>query len=219
MIILKLYKFKKKFLLFFIIIIIFLSSFLLFKSFLNKKSNLSLPVINSINNSKFISEEALIKRINNVNKLITLELELSQVVTIDQSYGDLDLLKKYKKIKFYSDCSYYIDLSQITKDDLVFDKELNILNLTIPNPKVYKVSIDKEKSKEEISVNGFLRFGEIKLTTEEFKDLELEITENLEEKLNDNPLFSEAKAKTKVSIENLVKDFISEDVALNISFK
>jgi hypothetical protein len=219
MIILKLYKLKKKFLSFFIILIIFLSSFLLFKSFLNKRPNISVPVINSINNSKFISEEALIRKFNSVNKLITLELELSQVVTIDQSYGDLDLLKKYKKIKFYSDCSYYIDLSQITKDDLLFDEELNILNLTVPNPKVYKVIIDKEKSKEETSVNGFLRFGEIKLTTEEFKDLEIEIINNLEEKLNNAPLFDEAKAKTKVSIENLVKDFVSEDVTLNISFK
>ena len=219
MAILKLYKLKKKFLLFLIILIIFLPSFLFFKDFFNKKSNISLPVINPVNNSRFISEEALIKRINNVNKLITLELELSQVVTIDQSYGDLDLLKKYKRIKFYSDCSYYIDLSQITKDDLLFDKELNILNLTVPNPKVYKVSIDKEKSKEENSINGFLRFGEIKLTTEEFKDLELEIIANLEEKLNATPLFDEAKVKTKISIENLVKDFVSEDVTLNISFK
>lgn len=219
MLILKIYKLKRKILFFFIIIIICLSSFLFLKNISNKKSNISLPVINPISNSKFISEESLIKRINNVNKLITLELELSQVVTIDQSYANLDILKKYKRIKFYSDCSYYIDLSNITKEDLVFDEELNILNLTIPNPRVYKININKDKLEEETSVNGFLRFGEIKLTTEEFKDLELEVITTIEEKLNDKPLFDEAKLKTKVSIENLIKDFISKDVDLNLSFK
>lgn len=215
----KIYKLKRKILFFFIVIIISLSSFLFLKSIYNKKFTPSLPVINSVNNLRFISEESLLKRINNVNKLITLELELSQVVTIDQSYGDLDILKKYKRIKFHSNCSYYIDLSQITKDDLLYNEGLNILDITIPNPKIYNISIDKEKSNEETSVNGFLRFGEIKLTTEEFKNLELEVIEDLEKKLNDQPLFDEAKVKTKVSIENLIKDFVSEDVTLNISFK
>lgn len=215
---LKLYKFKIKLVIIFIVVIMFFPFFLFFKNLYNTK-NISFPVINPINTSKFISEESLVKRINNVNKLITLELELTQTVTIDQSYGNLDILKKYKRIKFYSNCSYYIDLSQITKDDLFYNKDLNILNLTIPNPNIYNISIDKEKSNEETSVNGFLRFGEIKLTTEEFKTLELEIIKTLEEKLNTPPLFDEAKVKTKVSIENLIKDFVSEEVTLNISFK
>lgn len=215
----KIHKLKRKIKLFSIIIIIILLSFLFLKNIYNKKPNPSLPVMKSINNSRFISEESLIKRINNVNKLITLELELSQVVTVDQSYGSLDMLKKYKRIKFYSDCSYYIDLSQITKDDLFYNEDLNTLNLTIPNPKIYNVSINKENFKEEKSVNGFLRFGEIKLTTEEFKNLELKVIEDLEKKLNDKPLLDEAKVKTKVSIENLMKDFLSKDVTLNISFE
>lgn len=200
-----------------IIIIICIPLFLILKNS-NERGN-SIPTINQNDNSKFISEESLIKKINNVNKLITLEIELSQVVTIDQSYGDLDVLKKYKKIKFYSNCSYYIDLSQITKEDLSFNKDLNTLDLTIPIPKVYSISINKEKSKEEVSVNGFLRFGEIKLTTEEFKKMEIEVTENFENKLNSKPLFDEAKIKTKVSIENLIKEVLAQDVNLNISFK
>ncbi|WP_300381295.1 DUF4230 domain-containing protein [Clostridium sp.] len=215
----KLYKIKKKLLLIFIILIILFCGFLSFKFFYIKRNPLYIPTINSVTNSRLISEQALIKRINSVNKLITLELELSQVITIDQSYGDLDVLKKYKRIKFYSDCSYYIDLSKIVKDDLVFDEDLNTLNLTIPNPEIYNVSVDKDKIEEETSVNGLLRFGEIKLTTEEFKNLELEIISSLEEKLNNIPIFNEAKIKTKTSIENLVKDFISDDVNLNISFK
>lgn len=215
---LKLYKLKIKLVIILIVVIMFFPIFLFLKNLYSIK-NISFPVINPVNTSKFISEESLVKRINNVNKLITLELELTQIVTIDQSYGNLDILKKYKRIKFYSNCSYYIDLSQITKDDLFYSEDLNILNLTIPSPNIYNISIDKEKSNEETSVNGFLRFGEIKLTTEEFKTLELEVIKTLEEKLNTPPLFDEAKVKTKVSIENLIKDFVSEEVTLNISFK
>ena len=95
--------------------------------------------------------------------MITLELELSQMAIIDKSLGDLDFLKKYKRIKFFADCSYHIDLSKIGEEDITINPEEKTLSITVPKPDIYNISINEDKTIFEESQNGFLRFGEVKV--------------------------------------------------------
>lgn len=209
-------KFFKKIIFRIIIILLF---FILINSFLQGKFRKYKADTPSFNNISYISEESLIRKINGVNKLITLELELSQIVTIDKSIGNLDLLKKYKRINFFADCSYYIDLSIIKEEDIIINQEKKLLFLTVPKPKIYNISINEDKTIFEASQNGFLRFGEIKLSTEEFNSLQDEVLTNFEEKLKGNEIYQEALNKSKISLENFLLSLIKEDLEIKIYFK
>ena len=113
MIILKLFKRSKnkkrirnyfKFLLMLILILLVCRLFWVYKSHSNKIKH------QDINNLKINSEESLIREIRNVNKIIPLEVELSQVITIDKSWGDFEIFQKFKRIKIFAKSSYSIDL-------------------------------------------------------------------------------------------------------------
>jgi len=216
---LKLHKVKKFFRKLIFLTITMLLLFILINSFLQsnfKKYRADTPAFNSIT---YISEESLIKKINGVNKLITLELELSQMAIIDKSLGDLDFLKKYKRIKFFADCSYHIDLSKIGEEDITINPEEKTLSITVPKPDIYNISINEDKTIFEESQNGFLRFGEVKLSTEEFNSLQNEVLTNFEEKLKRDEIYEEALNKSKISIEELLSSLIKEEVEIKIYFK
>ncbi|NLL30653.1 MAG: DUF4230 domain-containing protein [Clostridiales bacterium] len=151
--------------------------------------------------------------------MITLELELSQMAIIDKSLGDLDFLKKYKRIKFFADCSYHIDLSKIGEEDITINPEEKTLSITVPKPDIYNISINEDKTIFEESQNGFLRFGEVKLSTEEFNSLQNEVLTNFEEKLKRDEIYEEALNKSKISIEELLSSLIKEEVEIKIYFK
>ena len=91
------YKFKTFKLIFLIIFIIFLSLILLYTKSPNKLKNL-LPNALNIKSSEILTEDTLINEIKDVNKLIPLEIELSETLTVGNTYFNLDIFKKSKKI-------------------------------------------------------------------------------------------------------------------------
>lgn len=205
-------KIKKIILLIVFFFFILVTTFFLAKIYLfnSNKNEASLTIEN---------EETLINEIKNTNKIIPLEVELSKTIKIDKSWGSLDIFKKYKKIKFFANCSYYIDLSNISKDNINMDYESNTLNITVPSPKVFTVDIIQDKTLYEESSNGLLRFGEILVTAEEFELIQSDVLKNFEETMMDNDLYNKAINNSKISLNNLLKQILGEDISININFK
>ena len=81
-------------------LLVFCILFLFFK-YPNKLQKL-FPYFHSykIESSNILSDDTLINEIKNVNKLIPLEIELSETLTIDNTYFNLDIFKKSKKVTF-----------------------------------------------------------------------------------------------------------------------
>ncbi|WP_066889039.1 DUF4230 domain-containing protein [Clostridium nigeriense] len=173
----------------------------------------------NINNINIISEDNLINEIKNTNKIIPLEVELSKSITIDKSLGNLEIFEKYKRIKFFANCSYYIDLSKFTDEDIQMDEKNTTLNITIPEPKIFNINILREKTIYEDTSNGLLRFGDIKLTSEEFDLIQDEVYKSFEETLQDKDIYNKALYNSKISLTNLLNKFISDEIKVNISFK
>ncbi len=181
--------------------------------------------INMINSSKqdeilsITEEENLIKEIRNTSKIIPLEIELSKSITIDKSWGNLEIFQKYKRIKFFANCSFFIDLSNIKEEDIIVDKNNNIIDITIPNPQIFTIDIIREKTIYEDSSNGLLRFGEIMLTSEEFEAIQKNVYKSFEETLNQKDIYEKAIYSSKISLTNLLEKIIGNDININISFK
>ena len=163
------------------------------------------------------TEESLINEIKNTSKIIPLEIELSKLITVDKSWGELEVFQKYKRIKFYANCSFYIDLSNLDEEDIILSE--NNLTITIPNPKIFTIDILREKTTYEDSTNGLLRFGEIMLTSEEFEDIQEEVYKSFEDTLNGKDIYDQAISNSKISLTNLFRQIIGNDININILFK
>jgi Protein of unknown function (DUF4230) len=222
MIILKLFKRSKnkkrirnyfKFSLVLILILLICNLFWVYKSHSNKIK------YRNINNLKISSEESLIREIRNVNKIIPLEVELSQVITIDKSWGDFEIFQKFKRIKIFAKCSYSIDLSQITNDDINIENEKNKITVSLSKPEIFSINIDRDKTVYEDASNGLLRFGEIKLTSEEFEAMQNEVYKNFETTMKTNDIYNKVISNTKVSLEKLIDQITEEKMDVYISFK
>lgn len=204
---------------FFIIFFILSLTLLVCKLFFNYKYKRDINNLSDSNTFKIISEESLLKEIKNVNKIIPLEVELSKIITIDKSWGNLEVFQKFKRIKFFANCSYSIDLSNLTTNDINIDSKKNELSINFPNPQIFSINIDKEKTVYEDSSNGLLRFGEIKLTSEEFNIIQNEVQKSFEETMKDDEIYEKVLSDSKVSIENLLNQITDKKMSISIYFK
>lgn len=161
----------------------------------------------------------MVNDIRDTNKIIPLELELSETITIDDSWGNWGVFEKYKKIIYTADCSYIVDLSTLTSSDIEMDTNNNKLQIKIPKPTIYNVNINHEKTIYEEAFTGLLRFGDLNLPSEEYGAIEREIKNSLTKKMTDSELYDKACTSSNQAIESLIKNILGNNIQLTINFK
>lgn len=168
---------------------------------------------------KYLTEEIVINKIQNTEKIIPFETELSESIIIDASWGDLDLFRKIKKIQYLGKGSYSLDLSTLDKSQVNIDKLNKRITLYIEKPKLNSVSLMNDKTLYETTSNGPLRFGEIKLSAEELNLIEKEALNRMEKKMHDDSFMSLAEKNSRNFLEKLIHSFIEENIDIDIVFK
>lgn len=174
---------------------------------------------NTSNSVKFISEESLINEIKNVNKIIPLEIEFSESIIIDKSWGDFSVFQKFKKVKFFANCSYSVDLSNISADNIKIDKIKGQIDLTLSSPEVFSVDINEDKTVYEEVNNGLFRFGDVILTSEEHGVIEREVSKSFEKKMKEPEIYDKAVSNTTTSLNKLLNDITGNNLTVKITFK
>lgn len=167
---------------------------------------------------KYVTEESLVNDIKETNKLIPLEIELSQSITIDDSWGTLGLFEKYKKLSYTADCSYAIDLSTLESSDLSLDTSKKQITLKIPKPTVYNVNINHDKTIYEEATTGLLRFGDLTLTSEEYGVIEREIKKSITDKMNDSELYDQACNNSESAMQGLLSNLLGDNITVTVAF-
>ncbi|WP_459836486.1 DUF4230 domain-containing protein [Clostridium carnis] len=204
-----------------LILFVLIGLFLGYKIFVSPKNSPKQWKLTDNTNKgiKFFSEESLVNEIRSVNKIIPLETELTDSVVIDKSFGNLDILKKFKRIKFFANCSYAVDLSQLTENDTKINKLKNEIELSLPKPEVFSVNINQNKTIYEETSTGLLRFGDVELTTEEYGVIQREVCNNFEIKMKDPEIYEKAISNTIISLEKLLKQITTTEMNVKIKFK
>lgn len=174
---------------------------------------------NTKNSVKFISEESLINEIRNVNKIIPLEVEFSESIVIDESWGTFSAFKKFKKIKFFANCSYSVDLLNISEDDIRINKLKNEVELSLNPPEVFSIDLDEDKTTYEEVNNGIFRFGDVNLTSEEYGIIEKEVSKSFERKMADPEIYDKAVANTTSALETLLNQLTNSTLSVKVTFK
>jgi hypothetical protein len=208
-------KFKTKIL--FVLILIctfttvgFFAAYRIFKAPKQAAGTWIVPNVNTPSR-KFINRETLVNQIQQKQELIPLEVELTAKVTIDNSWGNLEPFKKLQNVYFVAKAWYSIDMSKMHLQNITVDNEKSTIKLIIPKPLIKTISIDEKKTVYETPQNGFLRFGDIKLSAAEYQIM-IDVAKNrMTEKLNSSEFYDQALQSTEAAVANLVKTILSDE--------
>ena len=170
-----------------------------------------------IESSSILSDDTLINEIKNVNKLIPLEIELSETLTIDNTYFNLDILKKSKKITFFANCSYAIDFSTLSNSNFEINTTTKEISITIPKIDIFSIDIDESKTIYYDTEVGFLRFGDLKLSSEELSSIYKNLNNLFTEKMNNPDFYEQAILNAENSLKSLLLNLTGENY--NITLK
>ena len=97
---------------------------------------------------------------------------------------DFDFLKKTQKVSYTGTGYFVVDLDNLTKENIVDDKEKKILTIKIGHAYLQAIEIDPDKIIVDEVKKGLLTWGDIELTVKDYNVIEKELRGRLEEKFN-----------------------------------
>ena len=155
-------------------------------------------------------EEAVLGKSQMQQLLIVDEQEVSVTSIITQAgLFNWDITSKTINETIYGTGTYTVDLSQITRDDIIFDKDLYTVIIHVPYPELHAVTFDPEKTQIGDMKKGWLAFGDIKLTPEEQKEFETAAVAKLTARLNEQECFDTAARFARLAAYELYQPVIS----------
>ena len=97
---------------------------------------------------------------------------------------DFDFLKKTQKVSYTGTGYFVVDLDNLTKENIVDDKEKKTLTIKIGHAYLQAIEIDPDKIIVDEVKKGLLTWGDIELTVKDYNVIEKELRNRLEEKFN-----------------------------------
>ena len=97
---------------------------------------------------------------------------------------DFDFLKKTQKVSYTGTGYFVVDLDNLTRENIVDDKEKKILTIKIGHAYLQAIEIDPDKIIVDEVKKGLLTWGDIELTVKDYNVIEKELRNRLEEKFN-----------------------------------
>lgn len=138
--------------------------------------------------------------------LIVYEQEMSTDTTITQEgWIKWSIFQKNQPVTFYGTAQYTVDLSRMKKEDIVFDEAKNMLTVKVLKPELHDVVFNSDKTAFGDSKNGWLAFGDIKMSAEQSNAVEKEAITKLKEKANEENNLSKARSSGKTVLEDVFK--------------
>lgn len=176
----------------------------------NSRKNAKIHSISQdeINEKKIITNETIINELKKKKELIVMEADLSADVTIDASWGNWDVFKKMQLIHFYGNGLYTVDLSNIPENNITIDLDHGTISVRIPKPSIKSIYVDEEKTLFESTKNGLLRFGDIRLTPEEFEFMIVTAKKSMQKKLENESTYNKALSNAEEAMTDLMNSLI-----------
>lgn len=172
------------------------------------------------NEKKLLLQNSLVESFEEKQELVTFEAELSELVTWDESWGELGVFRKSQRVKLYGKGIYICDLSSFSAQDIQIDDNYALVELKVSPPKIKVITIDEAKTEYEDIDKGWLRFGDIKLTQEQHSLMYHSVKESMSKQLENRELMAKAEEATKTAVSDLFKEVMrslgaSYDVRVN----
>lgn len=97
---------------------------------------------------------------------------------------DFDFLKKTQKVTYTGTGYFVVDLDNLTRENIVEDKEKRVITIKIGHAYLQAIEIDPDKILVDEVKEGLLVRGDIELTVKDLNTIEKELRDRLETKFN-----------------------------------
>ena len=135
---------------------------------------------------------------------------------------DFDFLKKTQKVSYTGKGYFVVDLDNLTRENIVDDKETKTLTILIDHAYLQAIEIDPDKVIIDEVKEGLLARGDIELTVSDYNSIEKELRSRMEEKFNtaENGQMADTVALQMVKeVYAPVIHAIDADYTVNVEFK
>lgn len=156
-------------------------------------------------------EKPILGKSTRQKKLVVEEQEVYVNTTItDTGLFDFGVFNKAQALTIHGTGQYYIDLSEISAQDISLNEDTFELTIAIPHAALQTpVTFDPSQTEVGDTDKGWLAFGEIKMTQEQQKEFEKKSCKELEEKLSEAECLEEADRFAKMSAYELYQPIVS----------
>lgn len=97
---------------------------------------------------------------------------------------DFDFLKKTQKVSYTGKGYFVVDLDNLTREDIIDDKEKRIITIKIGHAYLQTIEIDPDKVIVDEVKEGLLARGDIELSVKDYNIIEKELRSQMEAKFN-----------------------------------
>lgn len=167
--------------------------------------------------------EPIIEQFNKESQLVVSSADASMEMNLKQTgVFDIKALNKSQKIKYKGTGRFYIDMSEMSRDDVVVDNENKVVTITIPHSKMLPIDIDPNRFESEDAKKGLLAFGDLKFTPKEYNDLQTEVKAQIEKKVDtkENRVKADENAMEEmVKIYEPIVQALDSEYTVSIQFR
>ena len=163
-----------------------------------------------VDDIKVLEEKAIVEDIQGLGNLEVLKLNVNKSIKIKEG----KVFKKEQTIKFKSECIFKVDLTKLTKDNVVVNE--NEIKIFIAEPTLDVSFLEDKTEFGEVETKWYDLGNKIDMTMEEM--------ENIKAKLKDEIYISAmeeletAKEKTASAIESVLLNLTKENYTVNVIF-
>ena len=163
-----------------------------------------------VDDIKVLEEKAIVEGIQELGNLEVLKLNVNKSIKIKEG----KVFKKEQTIKFKSECIFKVDLTKLTKDNVVINE--NEIKIFIAEPTLDVSFLEDKTEFGEVETKWYDLGNKIDMTMEEM--------ENIKAKLKDEIYISAmeeletAKEKTASAIESVLLNLTKENYTVNVIF-
>ena len=154
-------------------------------------------------------------------ELKVMEQDITGSVEITDTFLNIDWFKKTQTVNMTGTASYVVDLSDMDKDDIIFDEEEKTITIVIPHAELDLMAIDFNETTFSEVDHSVLSWGDIKLSPEQQNEIEKDLQAALTETASQQDLLDRADRNAIRQVESLYKGLLvnlKPDVKLKVVF-
>ena len=167
-----------------------------------------------------ITAETVIRGVTAENRIISTSVSLSCEIRIEESFFDLNIMRRSQVLRFHGTALYTISLENLSERDVHIGE--HYIRVYIGRPELYALNLDAEKTIIDRVERGILSFGAITMTPEDYKRMQVLALEQMREQISGEDIrrISEENAKRAAGdFFRALLDILSDEyMAVEIAF-
>ena len=155
-------------------------------------------------------QEAVLGDPKSQAKLEVIKIPASEIVDMtDAGFANLSVFSKIQYIKLHTDVIYTVDLSQLSKRDILVDEKNQTVTIYIPHSQLENVVCSLQNAEYIDKKRGVFAFGDFKFTTEEIQAAEKGASDKIVQSLDGVNMSEQADKFAKLSVYNIYQPVIN----------